>query len=97
MNYQSIKKLQSIYGFTEMQNMINSGLAWHSEGSVGRCAAELLECGACMLPKIRRFDAYHNLVPSRTDLKEGTKGTYKNSVNFWTKVNNGEIELEGFS
>lgn len=93
MNFQSIKKLQQTYGFTEIQRMINDGSVWHYEGSFGRRAMELLECGACMLPKSFKKDHYGNTVPSRDVLKAGSKGTYKNSLSFWTKVENGEIDL----
>lgn len=85
MNYNRILKLQKIEGFTEMQNNINSGLCWVLEGSSGREASNCLEAGACMLPKVQRKNAYGSLVPSRDQLKKGTKGTYLNSVNYWTE------------
>lgn len=96
MNFQSIKKLQEIYGFKEMQDMINSGQAWKMEGSYGREAMRLLDSGACMLPKVDRYDFYGNLVPSRDKLKAGTKGTYKNSQKFWQGVEDGSIEIDEF-
>ena len=85
MNYQRIKKLQKLKGFSDIQSKIDSGLAWKLEGSVGRFAMACLEEGTCMLPKVTRQDFYGNLVPSRDMLKAGTKGTYLNSVNFWTE------------
>lgn len=85
MNFQRISKLQRLNGFSEIQNQINSGLAWKLEGSVGRYAMSCLEVGACMLPKVPRKDSYGNLVPSRYVLKSGTKGTYQNSVNYWSE------------
>lgn len=94
MHFQTIKKLQADYGFTEIQNMINSGQAWKMEGSYGRQAMQLLESGACMLPKEKKIDYYGNTVPSRDMLKEGTTGTFKNAVNFWNAVLDGEIELD---
>ena len=93
MNYQSITKLQKIYGFDTMQSMINSGLAWKMEGNYGREAMALLESGVCMLPKEFRVDYYGNRIPSRDVLKDGTKGTYKNSKRFWEGVENGSIDL----
>jgi len=93
MNFQSITKLQKIYGFAEMQEMINRGLAWKMEGSVGRQAMALIESGACMLPKSFKVDYYGNKIPSRDVLKAGTKGTYKNSKRFWEAVENGDIDL----
>jgi hypothetical protein len=94
MDIQIIKELQEAHGLTDMQDKINSGIAWKLEGSYGRYAMSLLESGACMLPDEVRFDYYGNKVPSRDMLEEGTKGTFQNTVNFWTKVENGEIELD---
>jgi hypothetical protein len=97
MNHKKITGLQKAYGFTAMQNLINSGTAWKLEGSVGREAMSLLESGACMLPKVAHSDYYGNRVPSRDDLKKGTKGTYQNSVDFWTAVLDGKIEIDEFA
>jgi hypothetical protein len=87
MNHNTIKKLQKVNGFYEMQQMINNGMAWKMEGSVGRQAMYLLEVGACMLPKKTHRDFYGNMIPSRDDLKAGTKGTYKNTVSFYQNEN----------
>ena len=92
MNYRSIKKLQKIYGANEIQDQINSGLVWKLEGSVGRFATSLLELGICILPLEDKKDSYGNTVPSRRKLKNGTKGTYQNAVNFWMKVWEGDDE-----
>lgn len=97
MNYQRIKKLQEIYGFKDMQDKIDSGLAWKLEGSFGREASRLLESGACMLPKSRKADYYGSVVPSRDDLKAGTKGTYQNCKKFWEGVEDGSIEIDEFA
>jgi len=67
------------------------------EGSVGRNAMALLESGACMLPKETKVDYYGSRVPSRDDLKKGTKGTYANSVSFWEGVESGRIEIDEFA
>lgn len=83
MNYQTIKRLQKEHGFANMQELIDSGLVWKLEGSMGREAMALLESGACMLPKKSYRDYYGNKIPSRDELKSGTKGTYKNSLNFY--------------
>jgi len=89
-----IKQLQKLHGYTEIQEQINSGQIWKFEGSVGKNAMNLLESGACMLPKKFTFDYYGNQLPSRDVLKAGTKGTFKNSQNFWQKVVDGEIDLD---
>lgn len=67
-----------------MQRMINDGSVWKMEGSMGRRAMELLEMGACWLPKKAHYDYYGNRVPSRDELAKGTKGTYQNAINFYS-------------
>jgi hypothetical protein len=44
-----------------------------------------LESGECMLPKQAHFDYYGNRIPSRDELKKGSKGTYQNAVKFWSE------------
>jgi len=91
---EQITELQKRYGVTDIQEQINSGLAWLMEGSVGSAAMDTLECGMCMLPLVPRKDYWGNIVPARTSLASGTKGTLENSQNFWEKVESGEIYLE---
>lgn len=85
MKYQQIKSAQKEQGFDQWQLLIDNGMAWKMEGSIGRNAMDLLASGACMLPKKAFIDAYGNRVPARTDLKEGTKGTFQNSVRYYTE------------
>ena len=94
MNYNRIISLQKAYGYTDMQNMINNGMAWKLEGSIGRCAMDYLKAGVCMLPKIKCVDAYGNIVPSRDSVEKGTTGSYQNSKDFWIEVDNGNIDLD---
>ena len=94
MHYLKIKELQKEYGFDNYQELINSGHAWTLEGSVGRDCNATLESGACMLPKVGKANAYSGYVPSRDDLKKGTKGTFQNSVRFWTNVEENGLEDE---
>lgn len=97
LTFKQIIALQKTYGFTDMQNKINSGMAWNLEGSVGREAMRLLESGACMLPKVSRIDYYGNTLPPRDVLKPGTKGTFKNSQTFWQMVEDGKIVIDEFA
>jgi len=83
MTIKQITKLQSKNGLTEMQDMINSGLAWHMEGTIGRMAMDYLNAGVCYLPKEPRKDYWGNTIPGRDMLKPGTKGTLLNSQNYW--------------
>lgn len=57
-----------------IQELINTGMAWKLEGAVGRAAMRLLEAGLCELGEKRFTDYYGNVVPSRFDVKPGTKG-----------------------
>jgi len=88
MNIKTIYKLQREYGLADMQEAINTGMAWKMEGSVGRRAMELLRTGACLLPKKAVVDVYGNKVPSRDELVSGTLGTFENAVNFWSDDEN---------
>jgi len=94
MTLEQIIESQEAHGLTETQNRINDGSIWKFEGSVGRNAMALLESGACMLPLVKTYDAYGNMLPSRDMLKDGTKGTIQNSINFWKGVDNGTIVIE---
>lgn len=90
MNAQRITKLQKMYGFTEAQKGINSGLVWKMEGSAGRYAMDLLRAGICLLPTVRRSDYYGSVVPSRYDVKPGSPGSYHNAQGFWANVDDGD-------
>lgn len=84
MNYRKLEKLQLELGYSNMQSMINSGIVWKMEGSIGREAMGLLKSGACMLPKESKLDYYGNKIPSRYDVKRGTTGSYQNSVKYYS-------------
>ena len=90
MNLREVRQLQKEYGYDNIQSLIDKGLAWHMEGSIGREAMEMLEIGICFLPLKVHRDAYGNRIPKRTELKEGTKGTRLNAINYWKSygVNN---------
>jgi len=90
---EQITELQKQYGFAIWQTRINSGSCWTMEGWYGRRAMELIESGVCMLSEERQTDYYGSLIPSRTDVKDGTKGSIGNCQAFWQKVEDGEIML----
>lgn len=70
------------------QELINSGMAWRLEGSVGRAAMGMIEEGLCALGPQAMTDYYGNTVPGRDDVQPGTKG----SVQFVTDKGNSVIE-----
>lgn len=57
------------------QKLINSGLCWRLEGSIGRFAMGLIEAGYCYLGVKGCRDYWGNYIPSRTEVKPGTKGS----------------------
>ena len=57
------------------QLLINSGVAWGLEGHVGRTCMGAIEDGACMLGTRSHKDYWGNVIPSRFEVKEGTKGS----------------------
>jgi hypothetical protein len=58
-----------------IQCAINSLSAWRMEGSQGRAMMEAIEAGWCMLGLEPTRDYWGNRIPSRTEVKEGTKGS----------------------
>ena len=57
------------------QTLINTGLAWGLEGHVGRTCMAAIENGDCMLGNEPHRDYYGNRIPSRTEVRPGTKGS----------------------
>lgn len=70
----------------ELQELINSGLAWRLEGSVGRAASDALEAGACVLPSEAIQDYWGSTVPAWWMLQNGTKGTPKNTLDYYNSL-----------
>jgi hypothetical protein len=58
-----------------IQELINTGMAWKLEGSIGRQAMDFITAGYCMLGKEGHHDYWGNYVPSRFEVKSGTKGS----------------------
>lgn len=59
----------------EIQELIDTGMAWRLEGFVGRQAAAAIEHGAAVLGPVGHFDYWGNYVPSRFEVEPGTKGS----------------------
>jgi hypothetical protein len=57
------------------QHLIDTGQAWHLEGSVGRTAMAMIEDGVCTLGPERVKDYWGNVIPAITDVVPGTKGS----------------------
>lgn len=61
--------------FISLQRAINSGSAWSMQGSMGRAMMAAIEVGRCCLGHTAAYDYWGNRIPSRTEVKEGTKGS----------------------
>lgn len=58
-----------------IQRAINGGSAWSFQGSYGRQMMDFITAGLCMLGKEPARDYWGNRIPSRFEVKEGTKGS----------------------
>lgn len=58
-----------------LQKAINDGSGWRLQGAYGRAMMQALEDGICMLGKSMTYDALGQEIPSRDQVKEGTKGS----------------------
>ena len=61
--------------YLAIQRAINSGM-WGLQGSYGRAMMDAISAGLCLLGHNRASDYYGNTIPSRDDVKAGTKGSY---------------------
>lgn len=57
-----------------IQRAINSGM-WSLQGSYGRAMMGAIEAGSAMLGPYPARDYWGNRIPSRSEVKEGTKGS----------------------
>ena len=62
--------------YQTIQRAINSGSAWSFQGSYGRTMMDAIREGFCMLGTVPARDYYGSRIPSRTEVQEGTKGSY---------------------
>jgi len=62
--------------FAAIQRAINSGSAWSFQGSYGRTMMDAIEGGRCVLGREPARDYWGNRIPSRDEVKQGTKGSY---------------------
>lgn len=61
--------------YSSIQRAINSGM-WGMQGSYGRAMMDAIEGGHCVLGTSRARDYYGNIIPSRDDVQDGTKGSF---------------------
>ncbi len=65
----------------ELQEWVDSGLAWHLEGFIGRSASDALAAGALVLSPQRTRDYWGTPIPAYTDLVDevGSSGSVANA------------------
>lgn len=65
-----------------VQNLINTGMAWRLEGSVGRSCMSAIKNGQAILGPEGHRDYWGSYVPSRHEVKRGTLGSvqYANDI-----------------
>jgi hypothetical protein len=58
-----------------LQHLIDTGEGWQSEGSLSAAVVRALEDGTCVLGPVAHRDYHNNVVPARTDVAPGAKGS----------------------
>lgn len=71
--------------YASVQRAINSGM-WSLQGSYGRTMMEAIESGKCLLGLKSASDYWGNTIPSRLQVKDGTKGSWE-----YVKQHNGVV------
>ena len=62
--------------YSAIQRAINSG-SWSLQGSYGRTMMDAITSGHCLLGTDRERDYWGSKIPSRFDVKSGTKGSFE--------------------
>jgi len=62
--------------YESIQRAINSGM-WSLQGSYGRTMMDAIESGHCLLGLKSASDYWGNTIPSRLQVKDGTKGSWE--------------------
>ena len=71
---ESDEEVSELDYFLAIQRAINSGM-WGLQGSYGRVMMDAISSGRCLLGPNAARDYYGNVIPSRDDVKQGTKGS----------------------
>ena len=58
-----------------LQNLIDNGEGWQSEGALSKAVVDALEDGTCVLGPVAHRDYQGHIVPARGDVEPGAKGT----------------------
>ena len=63
--------------FESLQRAINSLSAWSMQGSYGRAMMQAINDGYCMLGREHTRDYWGARIPSRDEVRIGTKGSFE--------------------
>jgi hypothetical protein len=63
------------YPVAFLQHLIDTGEGWKWEGAISKAVVEALENGTCVLGPTAHRDYHGNVVPARSDVPAGEKGT----------------------
>jgi hypothetical protein len=73
-NIETEDEVDELEYYQSIQRAINAK-AWSFQGSYGRAMMEAISAGKCLLGKEPCNDYWGNRIPSRYEVKEGTKGS----------------------
>jgi hypothetical protein len=74
-NIETEEDISDVEYYQSIQRAINSGM-WALQGSYGRVMMEAISYGYCVLGKESATDYWGNKIPSRDEVKAGSKGSY---------------------
>ncbi len=66
---------RNFYPVAFLQNLIDNGEGWQSEGALSQAVAKALEDGTCVLGPVAHRDYNGRVVPARGDVDAGAKGS----------------------
>ena len=74
-NIETDDSVDEVEYYTSIQRAINSGM-WGLQGSYGRTMMQAISDGKCLLGLKDAKDYWGNTIPSRLQVKDGTKGSW---------------------
>lgn len=63
------------YPVAFLQHLIDTGEGWKWEGAISAAVVRALEDGTCVLGPVQHRDYHNNLVPARSEVESGAKGS----------------------
>jgi hypothetical protein len=73
--YQAAHDGLNSYPVAFLQNLIENGEGWQSEGALSQAIARALDDGTCVLGTVAHRDYNGRVVPARSDVDPGAKGS----------------------